>query len=348
MAGGGSQGIGSGANAARVEVENNSLKGDEFRNNVKQSAEWWKEQIRDKLGENIASQLANGLINFASETGDIAMLGGDTAFDLMAALATCATGDGYCNQARSDLAKKDAAAAGMLNSIISGDAWDSIKSSAIKAANGDQKALENVAGVLAGVLIPAKGLPGGKTASSVTDGIALTEKVTPETPPLTWKAREGEFSYKPDGTVTNVDYKGGKYDGNSLPYKDTTGTVGSSKDYTDILSPEAKQHILYGDSSTSGGHIFPGNPGKTTFPSNWTPEKIVHEIGDIATSPSTQWYAQSGTGGFYTKAGKPARWVAWEVRDGVQMRVIYEPANGKVITAFPDETSGANKLKPVK
>lgn len=31
--------------------------------------------------------------------------------------------------------------------------------------------------------------------------------------------------------------------------------IRNSKDYTDILSPEEKQRILYGDSSTSGGHL---------------------------------------------------------------------------------------------
>ncbi|OCG65047.1 RHS repeat-associated core domain-containing protein [Gilliamella sp. Fer4-1] len=61
--------------------------------------------------------------------------------------------------------------------------------------------------------------------------------------------------------------------------------------YVDILSPEAKQHILYGDGPTSGGHMYPGNPGKTTFPKDWSADKIVHEIGDIATAPNTQWYA---------------------------------------------------------
>lgn len=139
----------------------------------------------------------------------------------------------------------------------------------------------------------------------------------------------------------------GKYDGNSLPYKDTIGKI-DPKNYVDIPSPEAKQHILYGESPTQGGHIFPGNPGKTTFPSNWPAEKIIHEIGDITTSATTQWYAQSGTGGLYTKAGRPARWVAWEVRDGVRMRVIFEPANGKVVTAFPDNVSNSGSLKPIK
>lgn len=170
MAAGNSTGIGSGANAARVEVENNSLTGDAARQSVKQSAEWWKEQVRNKLGKNTASQLANGLINLASETGDIAMLGGDTTFDVMAALAACATGDSYCSQAKNDIAKKDAAAANVLNGIMNGDAWEGIKPTAIKAANGDLEALENVAGKLFGVFVPAKVLSGEKSASTVSTG----------------------------------------------------------------------------------------------------------------------------------------------------------------------------------
>lgn len=49
---------------------------------------------------------------------------------------------------------------------MNGDAWEGIKSTFVKAANGDQKALENVAGIISGILIPAKALPtGGKTGS---------------------------------------------------------------------------------------------------------------------------------------------------------------------------------------
>ncbi|HAT8032279.1 TPA: hypothetical protein GF039_08190 [Citrobacter rodentium] len=155
------------SNSAKVEVENNSLAGDKARESVKESAEWWKKQIRDKLGENTASQLANGLVNLASETGDLAMLGGDTAFDVVAALAACATGDSYCSQAKSDIAKKDAAAANVLNGIMNGDAWEGIKSTAVKAANGDQKALENVAGIISGAFIPAKLLPSGSSTAKV-------------------------------------------------------------------------------------------------------------------------------------------------------------------------------------
>lgn len=45
-------------------------------------------------------------------------------------------------------------------------------------------------------------------------------------------------------------------------------------------------------------------------------------IDDIAISPNAKWYAQTGTGGIYTAKGDPAKWIAYEVRDGVRMRVI--------------------------
>ena len=131
--------------------------------------------------------------------------------------------------------------------------------------------------------------------------------------------------------------------------KETNAKISpENQKYVDILSPEAKQHILYGDGPTSGGHMYPGNPGKTTFPKDWSADKIVHEIGDIATSPNTQWYAQTGTGGIYTGKGKPAKWVSYEVRDGVRIRVVYQPANGKIITAFPDKAPVPNTYKPIK
>ena len=51
--------------------------------------------------------------------------------------------------------------------------------------------------------------------------------------------------------------------------------------------------------------------------------------------------------GAYTKAGQPARWVAWEIRDSIRVRVVYEPANGKIITAFPDNNPMPPALKPI-
>ncbi|EOX3826757.1 VENN motif pre-toxin domain-containing protein [Enterobacter quasiroggenkampii] len=126
------------------------------------------------------------------------------------------------------------------------------------------------------------------------------------------------------------------------------GLSPANQKYVDILSPEAKQHNLYGDSPTQGGHLYPGNPGKTVFPQSWSADKVVHTVGDIATSPDTKWFAQTGTGGTYTNAGRPARWVAWEEREGVRVRVVYEPASGKIVTAFPDNNPTPPALKPIK
>nr|WP_268991784.1 VENN motif pre-toxin domain-containing protein [Limnobaculum eriocheiris] len=159
--------VGTAALAAYNAAVNNSISVDNTRESVKESAQYWKGQVREKLGENTASQLANGLIILASEAGDLALAGGDTVFDAIAALATCATGGGYCSQAQSDLAKKDAAAANILNTIMNGDAWEGIKATAIKAANGDQKALESVAGILSGALIPTKAMSGGGSPSKI-------------------------------------------------------------------------------------------------------------------------------------------------------------------------------------
>ncbi|OAE10411.1 hypothetical protein AZH11_27145 [Pseudomonas simiae] len=125
------------------------------------------------------------------------------------------------------------------------------------------------------------------------------------------------------------------------------GAKGLGKDYVDILSPEAKQHILYGDKPGSGGHMWPGQEGKTVFPESWSGDKIVDAVGDITTSPSTKWYAQTGTGGAYTAKGDAAKWVAYETRDGVRMRVVYQPATGKVVTAFPDDAP-IPPYKPIK
>ncbi|MFD3242591.1 VENN motif pre-toxin domain-containing protein [Rahnella perminowiae] len=295
VAGNSSVAAGTGGIAGKTAVENNSLSGDKARAAVKESAEEMKAQVREKMGENLASQLTNGVLNAVSETGDLALAGGDTVLDAAMALVSCATGDRYCDTAISDLGKKDQAAGNVLNSLVNGDAWAAIQNTAIKASQGDQAALENLAGILTGIVVPAKALPTGGKGGSVV------EKV-----------------------ISPVNQK-----------------------YVDILSPEAKQHILYGDSPTSGGHLYPGNPGKTTFPQSWSADKVVHEIGDIATAPNTQWYAQTGTGGMYTGKGDPAKWVAYEVRDGVRIRVVYQPATGKIITAFPDNAPMPS-YKPVK
>lgn len=97
-------------------------------------------------------------------------------------------------------------------------------------------------------------------------------------------------------------------------------------------------------SGSAGGR---GN-GENRKNRNLAPAIGTGQAEDIATSPDTQWFAQTGTGGAYTNAGRPARWVAWEERDGVRVRVVYEPASGKIVTAFPDSNPTPATLKPIK
>lgn len=59
-----------------------------------------------------------------------------------------------------------------------------------------------------------------------------------------------------------------------------------------------------------GGHRWPGEEGKSPFTREWSDEKIMHEISDIATDPSTPWIVQSGSpGSDFTKTGDPSRYI---------------------------------------
>ncbi|MCU6338162.1 hypothetical protein EKO03_23050 [Enterobacter quasiroggenkampii] len=88
---------------------------------------------------------------------------------------------------------------------------------------------------------------------------------------------------------------------------------------------------------------------KSPHPSqDWSTDKVVHAVGDIATAPDTEWFAQTGTGGVYTSKGKPANWVSYETRDGVRTRVVYQPATGKIVIAFPDNGPIPSSYKKIK
>ncbi|MGV1761854.1 EndoU domain-containing protein [Rhizobium sp. A22-96] len=110
---------------------------------------------------------------------------------------------------------------------------------------------------------------------------------------------------------------------------------------TNLASEARTNHILYGDGPNSGGHLWPGQPGKTVFPKSWNADKVMSTISDIATDPALSWKPQTGSGGLFTKSGKPARFVVTDANgnlpivDGVPVRVVIEPAGEGIITAFP-------------
>jgi filamentous hemagglutinin len=88
-----------------------------------------------------------------------------------------------------------------------------------------------------------------------------------------------------------------------------------------LASEERTTHILYGD-ATGGGHLYPGLPGKTPFPSDWSPAQVMHQISDVATDPASSVVGQQG-----------ARTVLEGTRGGVNIRVV---TNGSdIITGYP-------------
>ncbi|WP_376711360.1 hemagglutinin repeat-containing protein [Pseudochrobactrum lubricantis] len=106
----------------------------------------------------------------------------------------------------------------------------------------------------------------------------------------------------------------------------TMGGVGNNSGIAGkgLISSARTAHILYGD-RTGGGHLWPGSPGKSPFPKNWTPQRILDEVDAIAKNPNIVGTAQ------YNRIVKEA------VVDNVKIRVVIEPASkgGGVVTAFP-------------
>lgn len=213
---------------------------------------------RDRLGDNIASQHANRLVNLAAETGDLAMLGGDTAFDMIAALVENSQGQ---------IPEGQDAVKGLLT------AWAEFFGVLVSALTAD------------GEMTPQR------AAEILTSGVPTSE-------------------------AKLVQYVAAKAF-LSIAKSSDLGLSPSNQKYVYILSPEARQHILYGDSPTQGGHLYPGNPGKTVFPQSWSADKVVHTVGDIATSPILNGLLRPELmERIQTQKGQqgPARWVAWEER----------------------------------
>ncbi|OCF97744.1 VENN motif pre-toxin domain-containing protein [Gilliamella apicola] len=156
-AGGGSVGDASAAiSSSKNAVENNSLAGDYIRDEHKGSITYWKDQVRETVGENTISQITNGVLTAYGDTVDLGVGIADTVLDAVLALSSCAVGASYCDTAMSDLRKSDQTIGNAMDAIINGQAWDAIKGNVVKAANGDQVALENTAALLTSIIAPSK------------------------------------------------------------------------------------------------------------------------------------------------------------------------------------------------
>ena len=134
--------------------------------------------------------------------------------------------------------------------------------------------------------------------------------------------------------------------------------AGGSSEYASMFGPDRLEHILRGESESSGGHRWPPNPEggpknpagvkdpKTPFPRTWNDDRILGVVADIVKDPSTVWVQDKGPGmgtkvtGLpakppVTAKGAPVRYSAEVVVEGVTIKVIVEPGGEGIITAFP-------------
>jgi hypothetical protein len=88
------------------------------------------------------------------------------------------------------------------------------------------------------------------------------------------------------------------------------------------VPPDRRKHILDGD-QTGGGHRHgTGKPGKSEFPADWSDDKIISEIEDVANDPSIPAEQQ---GDRSVKVG---------TRDGIKIRTVAD-SDGEIVTGYP-------------
>ncbi|WP_244922703.1 hypothetical protein [Xenorhabdus cabanillasii] len=90
-------------------------------------------------------------------------------------------GINYCQQARGDLHKANETVNTIFNSIVNGDLWEDVKSTVVKANNGDQQALEDVATLIFDTVSPSKFSSFKNTTPMKVNGvvrIVITEPTT--------------------------------------------------------------------------------------------------------------------------------------------------------------------------
>ncbi|KFB99277.1 putative heme utilization/adhesion exoprotein [Trabulsiella guamensis ATCC 49490] len=254
------------ANTARVEVTNNSLAGDKARESVKQSAEWWKTQVRDKLGDGASSAIANGIINAIADSGDTAIGSADYVGDAAMALASCATGESYCDKALSDLAGKNQAVADSVKALMQSETWSAVADNVKQAYGGNQAALEATGGILAGFILPGKKLPNAGTAI-ISDSVAFSTKqldkkfkhaidfdvVTTKKNPETLKQYETAIKNHLNDKATSEN-----------------GTYGFVKDSRVFFNPNTNNAVVIDKSGEfiTGFKVIPGTPQYDNYMKN--------------------------------------------------------------------------------
>jgi len=99
------------------------------------------------------------------------------------------------------------------------------------------------------------------------------------------------------------------------------GQAADASEYVNLADETATTHILQGD-ATGGGHAPGlGIPGKSEFPAGWGNDKIMHNISDVATDPTSSVTTQGRTT------------IIQGTREGVDIKVVMR--DGRIVTGYP-------------
>jgi len=108
------------------------------------------------------------------------------------------------------------------------------------------------------------------------------------------------------------------------PANQNAGAITGDFNKASRISPQRREHILYGD-ATGGGHKHGvGAPCKSEFPEHWNEETIIKEVELIASNDNLAWQQQRN--GYYVTEQKVGT---------VKVRVVKGRNGHDVITAYP-------------
>jgi len=179
--------------------------------------------------------------------------------------------------------------------------------------------ISELTGALSGLLT---GDSRGVSAAGASSSTALHNNYLAVAAPLLWVATEAALTELATVTAGVASAAVGGY---ALHKASEFGDAGEAEgEHVDLTSTQGRKHILYGDAPTKGGghRAGTGKPGKSEFPKDWSDDKILHEVSDVATDP----HASIRPGGYGTE-------FRTGVRDGVEVETITD--GNKIITGYP-------------
>jgi RHS repeat-associated protein len=97
----------------------------------------------------------------------------------------------------------------------------------------------------------------------------------------------------------------------------------TSPKFVDLTTPKRRKHILDGEPNGGGGHRAGTGRGKSEFPKEWSDDKIIDAISDVATDPNS-----------VSSIGRGGKTVVEGIRDGIKIRVVISK-DGEIVTGYP-------------